>query len=88
MDIIATLRSWQTADSPEITDEEFEELSKIVPVEKFTDWEEYEYSGNFILSKDIVEVEEARMSMCCGIMMFSYELSTGDTVHLAFDYGH
>jgi len=49
---------------------------------------EEEYSGNFIFTKNLIDREVAVESMCCGINTKDIELSNGETVYFAFDYGH
>ena len=79
------LRKYIDYDSPEITDEELDE------VEGKIDFDEYlvrEYSGNFIFTKNLVDRNEAVKDMCCGIEVKDIELENGETIYFAFDYGH
>ena len=84
--MIERLRRMIGVDSPEITDSELEELMTKLPFDEYFD--DYEYSGNFIITKDIVEREFAVENMCCGIIVKDVELSNGETIYFAFDYGH
>ena len=49
---------------------------------------EEECCGNFIFTKNLVDREIAVESMCCGIDIRDIELSNGEIVYFAFDYGH
>lgn len=86
--MIETLRSMIGVNSPEITDSELEELMTKLPFDEYLDNDIYEYNGNFIITKDIVEREIAVESMCCGITVKDVELSNGETIYFAFDFGH
>jgi len=74
-------------DSDEITDDELNELVSELPFDDYFS-ENYEYAGNFILTKNIVEREEAVENMCCGIFVKDIILSNGEIIYFAFDYGH
>ena len=82
------LRSIIGKDSEEITDEELSELETKLPFGEYFDNEQYEFNGNFIITKNLVERELAVESMCCGIVVRDVELSNGETIYFAFDYGH
>ena len=82
---LPTLRWMIDVDSPEISDFELEEIENMV---NFDELFSYEYSGNFILTKNLVDREVAVESMCCGIYVRDFKLSNGETVYFAFDYGH
>jgi len=79
------LRNYIHVDSPYISDDELDEVENIIDFDEF---EEYEYSGNFIFTKDLVDREVAVENMCCGIITKDIELSSGETIYFAFDYGH
>jgi hypothetical protein len=79
------LRNYVDYESPLITDEELDEVESKITFDEFLD---YEYSGNFIFTKNLVDREVAVESMCCGIVVKDIDLSNGDTVYFAFDYGH
>ena len=79
------LRSMIDVESPEISDSELEEIESMA---NFDDFYDYEYCGNFILTKNLVDREVAVESMCCGIYVRDFKLSNGETVYFAFDYGH
>jgi hypothetical protein len=74
--------------SENITDTELDEFESKVEVDKYMDNDKYEYSGNFILSENVVTRDEAVENMCCGIITKDVELSNGKTLYFAFDYGH
>ena len=80
------LRQYIGVKSDYISDEELVELESKLPFDEYVTG--YEYSGNFIITKDLVEREWAVESMCCGIVIKDIELSTGSTIYFAFDYGH
>lgn len=84
--MIEKLRGMIGKDSPEISDLELEELMTTLPFDEYFD--DYEFSGNFIITKDIVEREFAVESMCCGIIVNDVKLSNGENIYFAFDYGH
>ena len=60
---IDVLRHWIREDSIEITDDEILELLEMENFERFQDYENFEYNGNFILTKDINESMEAVNNM-------------------------
>lgn len=72
----------------EISNEELDELYSIFHQAGYFDGDKYEYSGNFILTTDVAERDEALTKMCCGIVSKDYKLKTGKEVYLGFDYGH
>ncbi len=68
---------------------ELQEIGALLPMEEFfSDENEYEYSGNFILTDTEEEWDAAIQSMCCGIFHQMVELSSGRKIYFAFDYGH
>lgn len=72
-----------------ITDKELDEFASLIPIGAYMDDTfNYEYSGNFIITKDLVERDEAVTSMCCGVVTKDVALSNGETLYFAFDYGH
>ncbi len=79
------LRCYVDSDSPIITDTELDEVEGKI---NFDECLEEEYSGNFIFTKNLTDREDAVESMCCGIYVNDIELSNGETVYFAFDYGH
>ena len=82
------LRHFIGNDSEEITDDELWELETKLPFNEYFDNEQYEFNGNFIITKNLVERECAVEHMCCGIVVRDVELSNGQTIYFAFDYGH
>lgn len=76
------------SDSPTITDEELNELSDIIPLGEYCDNDLYEYNGNHIITKDVVQRDEAMKHMCCGITYHDIKLLNGEMIYFAFDYGH
>jgi len=79
------LRQYVDSNSPEITDLELDEVETKID---FDECLAEEYSGNFIFTKNLADRNEAVMDMCCGITIKDIELSNGETVYFAFDYGH
>jgi len=73
-------------DTPLITDEELDEFEGLVNFDHI--YEAYEYSGNFVITKDIAERDEAVCNMCCGIKTEDIKMSNGEVIYFAFDYGH
>jgi len=82
---MSRLRQYIGVESDDISDEELDELETILP---FDDYFTYEFSGNFIITKNLVEREWAVENMCCGIVVKDIELSNGSSIYFAFDYGH
>ena len=82
------LRNMVSSVSKNITDEELDELEVKLPFDKYFDETEYEYSGNFILSKDVNERDKAAENMCCGIITRDIKMSNNELIYFAFDYGH
>ena len=70
---------------PFITDEELNEVQTLIDFDKYYD---YELSGNFILTKDEDLWHNSVRRMCCGIIDFPVDLSNGERIYFAFDYGH
>lgn len=86
--VIHRLR-WMVRDlSESITDEELDELETKLPIDEYLDHEQYEYNGNFILSKDVSTRDEAVTNMCCGIITKDVEMANNEWLYFAFDYGH
>lgn len=79
------LRCYVDSNSPTITDSELDEVESKM---NFDECLGEEYSGNFIFTKNLIDREVAVESMCCGIDTKDIELSNGETVYFAFDYGH
>jgi hypothetical protein len=84
-DVSHRLRCYVDSNSPTITDVELDEVESKM---NFDECLEEEYSGNFIFTKNLVDREVAVESMCCGIDTKDIELSNGEIVYFAFDYGH
>ena len=82
------LRYMVHSNSPEITNDELNEIENKIDFDKCQDEEHYEFNGNFILTKDSRDWEDAKYHMCCGIVSHTIELSSGEFIHFAFDYGH
>ena len=71
----------------DITDAELDEVLLQLPdINEYED--EYEYSGNFILTKDGAMFQDHCDNMCCGQIEKDIILRDGTTIHFAFDYGH
>jgi len=83
--IIHRLRCFVDLNSPTITDTELDEVESKM---NFDECLEEECCGNFIFTKNLVDREIAVESMCCGIDIRDIELSNGEIVYFAFDYGH
>lgn len=79
------LRYMVHTDSAEISDAELNEFEKEINMDVY---KEYEYSGNFIITKNVEDRDDAMTRMCCGIIYHDVSLSNGDTLYFAFDYGH
>lgn len=77
---------WMVNSSDVISDAELTELETKIPLDSF--YNEYEYSGNFIISKDVIERDSAVEHMCCGIVTKDVLLDSGEWIYFAFDYGH
>ena len=87
------LRRYVDSESPIITDEELDEVESKIKSDKcvgsFSEYaESYEYSGHFIFTKNVVDRDVAVENMCCGIITKDINLSNGETIYFAFDYGH
>ena len=74
--------------SENITDEELDYLETKLPMDEFLDSEEYQYSGNFIVTKDVIKRDAAVENMCCGIITKDVEMPINKWLYFAFDYGH
>jgi hypothetical protein len=70
-----------------ITDEEFIEVEKLIPLDEF-DNERYEFIGNFTINDNKDEFDIAVGIMCCGIYTAEYVLKSGKIIYFGFDYGH
>lgn len=79
------LRRYVDSESPDITNEELDEVETKM---SFDECKDEEYSGNFIFTKNLIDREVAVESMCCGITTKDIYLSNGETIYFAFDYGH
>ena len=80
------LSRYVDTNSDTITDAELNEIESLIPFDEYVD--DYEYSGNFVFSKNEADVEERVMNMCCGIIQKDIQLASGEIVYFAFDYGH
>lgn len=80
------LRRMVGANPSQISDAELTELETLLPFEEYQN--DFEYSGNFIITKDEMERDERVENMCCGIISRDIELSNGEMIYFAFDYGH
>ena len=83
--VIHRLRCYVDSNSQTITDSELDEVESKMDFDACLD---EEYSGNFIFTKSLVDREVAVETMCCGIDTKDIELSNGETIYFAFDYGH
>ena len=70
-----------------MTDEEFIEVEKLIPLDKFNN-ERYEFIGNFTINDNKDEFNIAVGIMCCGIYTAEYVLKSGKIIYFGFDYGH
>jgi hypothetical protein len=83
--VIHRLR-WMVRDFFEnITDEELDYLETKLPIGQYLN---YEYSGNFIITKDVIKRDAAVENMCCGIVTKDVEMPINKWLYFAFDYGH
>jgi len=73
---------------PFITDEELDEVKTLINFDRYFDEEEFQFSGNFILTKDEDLWHDSVRRMCCGIIDFPVLLSNEERIYFAFDYGH
>lgn len=80
------LRRFVDIESPEITDVELDEVLDKIEFDRIL--EEYDFASSFIFTKNLSNREVAVESMCCGIETKDIELSNGQTIYFAFDYGH
>lgn len=72
-----------------ITSEELLECSKMFEILLQKDFEEeYEYDGNYLITKDKTQFKKHIQTLCCGIHTDEYKLKSGETVYFVFDYGH
>lgn len=81
------LRNIIDKDSDFISDEELDKLVEHPDFEIYFDSEHYEFCGNYILTTNLVDREEAVQNMCCGIHVEDFEVN-GKDIYFAFDYGH
>lgn len=80
---------WMIEDASEnISDNELDELEEKLPIDDFFDNEMYEYNGNFIITKSEDKINDEVSHMCCGIVSRKVDLSNGEKLYFAFDYGH
>ena len=82
------LRQYIGVESDGISDEELTELESKLPFDEYFDNDQYEFNGNFIITKNLGEREWLVEDMCCGLVVEDVELSSGSTIYFAFDYGH
>lgn len=73
---------------PFITDEELDEVKNLIDFDRYFDEDEFQFNGNFVLTKDEDLWHDEVDRMCCGIIAFREELSNGQMIYFAFDYGH
>ena len=73
---------------PFITDAELDEVQTLIPFDKYYDEDKYQFSGNFVLTKDEDFWHDEVDRMCCGIIAYPETLSNGQIIYFAFDYGH
>lgn len=85
---IHRLRSMVKDLSENITDEELNEIETKLPIDDYLNNEQYEYNGNFILSKNVKIRDQAVENMCCGIVIKDVKIKNNQTIYFAFDYGH
>jgi hypothetical protein len=72
----------------DVNAQEIEHINKSISfIHDETFDEEYQYSGNFAICKN-VEDWERECSPCCGTSVQEIELPTGRKVFFCFDYGH
>lgn len=79
---------FQQGNGNDMTNDEFVEFENLTSFYKYMDDELYEYNGNHIISKDSSVVYNRVRNMCCGIINESVQLSNGEYVYFAFDFGH
>jgi len=80
---------WMVRDSSEnISDNELDELERNLPIDEFLDNDMYEYNGNFVITKSEDKINDEVSHMCCGIISQEVDLSNGEKLYFAFDYGH
>jgi hypothetical protein len=80
------LRYCVDSESPTISNDELNEVIEKIPYDEYN--EDYECSGNFILTKDQAVRDERVTNMCCGIITEDIKLASGEMIYFAFDYGH
>lgn len=86
--LIKMLRLFVTSTSPEITDEELQEVEDKFKISQYFDNDEYEYNDSHIITKNLTERDDAVQHMCCGIGIEDFKLDSGEVIYFAFDYGH
>lgn len=70
------------------------EITEILKSDMITRYEnldfsnDYEYAGNYILTKDLEKFGIAQSKMCCGIYTDTFRLKSGKYIYFGFDYGH
>lgn len=79
------LRQYIDINSDYITDEELNIVEEKINFNEYLN--EYEYSGNFIFTTNLIDRETAVKNMCCGIITHDIHLNN-KTIYFAFDYGH
>jgi len=83
------LREFVDLYSPEITDEELDQVELSINFDDYqNNWERYDNSDNFIFTKDKIDRDKAMTHMCCGIISEDIELFDSSFIYFAFDYGH
>ena len=67
---------------------QLDEVAASLPFDSYFDGDEYEYSGNFIITTDEQVFDEHYQQMCCGKVREELVLDCGTKVYFGFDYGH
>lgn len=83
--------NWNIDISDKLTENEIIELTNIENFIIFCDCfldEQYEYSGNLVITEDKYHFKKCVGEMCCGIYTDDAVLSSGKKVYFGFDYGH
>jgi hypothetical protein len=70
-----------------MTDAEFIEVEKLIPLDDFNN-DNYEFIGNFTINDNEDKFNIAVNKMCCGIFTAEYVLESGKKIFFGFDYGH
>jgi hypothetical protein len=70
-----------------MTDAEFIEVEKLIPLDDFNN-DNYEFIGNFTINDNEEKFNVDVDKMCCGIFTAEYVLQSGKKIFFGFDYGH